>query len=119
MDKTNKMGFAHFTQQELAQELAHNLKPFIREEVDRVLELRAEDDDSPITMEECADFIGISRATFAKIIGRGEIPFKSLNPDNPKSKKFFLKSDIRLWLLKNRTMSIDELKEVGNEKCSG
>lgn len=119
MDKTNKMGFAHFTQRELAQELAHNLRPLIREEVDRVLELRAKDDDSPMTMEECADFIGISRATFAKIIGRGEIPFKSLNPDNSKSKKFFLKSDIRLWLLKNRTMSIDELKEVGNEKCSG
>ena len=119
MTTSEKTGmFLNFTEQELAQSLAHNLKPLIKEEVDRVLESKTEDNDSPMTMEECADFIGISRATLAKIVGRGEIPFKSLNPDNPKSKKFFLKSDLRVWLQKNRTSTIDELRKVGNERSS-
>jgi len=44
------------------------------------------------------------------LIKRGEIPYKSLNPDNPKAKKFFLKSDLREWLKKNKVKTIQELK---------
>ena len=107
--------FLNFTEQELASSLAQNLKQFIENQVNRVLESKSEEDDSPLTMKEAANFIGVSRATFSKLVNKGEIPFKSLNPDNPKSKKFFLKSDLRLWLQKNRTSTIDELKNVGYE----
>lgn len=120
MTHSTKTGmFLNFTEQELALSLAQNLKPFIEDQVNRVLKTKSEEDDSPLTMKKAAKFIGVSRATFSKIVNKGEIPFKSLNPDNPKSKKFFLKSDLKLWLQENRTSSIDELKKVGNEKCSG
>ena len=110
--------FLNFTEQELALSLAHNLKPLIEEQVDRVLELKSEEDTSPLNMAKAADFLGVSRATYSKLVNKGEIPFKSLNPDNPKAKKFFLKNDLRVWLQKNRTSTIDELKKVGNERSS-
>ena len=116
MTNTKNGVFLNFTEQELAIKLAHNLRPLIEQQVNRILELKSEDEDSPLKMAEAINFLGLSRTTFSKILAKGEIPFKSLNLDNPKAKKFFLKKDLREWLQKNRTITINELKMASNGK---
>lgn len=119
MINTDKTGmFLNFTEQELAQSLATNLEPLIEQQVQKVLDQKKEEEGKPLRMEEAADFLRVSRTTFSKLVGKGEIPFKSLNPDNPRAAKFFAKRDLQKWLKDNKTKTIDELKKVGNEGSS-
>ena len=118
MSNDNTGTFLNFTLRELAQGTATELKPFIEEIFENLINKKAEDDDKPMSFQEASDWLDISRSTMTELLKRGEITFKSLNPDNPKAKKFFLKSDLRVWLQKNRTSTIDELRKVGNERSS-
>ena len=110
MSNDNTGTFLNFTLRELAQGTATELKPFIEGIFENLLNQKAEDDDKPMSFQEACDWLNISRATMSELIKRGEIPYKSLNPDNPKAKKFFLKSDLREWLMKNKVKTIQELK---------
>ena len=117
MSNTDRTGmFLNFTDQELAHNIAHKLKPLLREIVDDIKHQDTEDDESPMSMSEASDWLNLSRTTFSKIVNKGEIPFKSLNPDHPKAKKFFTKKDLREWLLKNRNRTIEELKNASYGK---
>lgn len=100
----------NYSDKELAAGVARELKPFISYHVNQILDSKAEGDESPLTMSQAADFLKISRTTFSKIINRGEIVFKSLNPDNPKAKKLFKKKNLRAYLESNKSMTIEELK---------
>ena len=110
MSNDNTGTFLNFTLRELAQGTATELKPFIEGIFENLLNQKAEDDDKPMSFQEASDWLNISRATMSDLIKRGEIPYKSLSPDNPKAKKFFLKSDLREWLMKNKVKTIQELK---------
>ena len=103
----------NYSDKELAAGVARELKSFIKDEVNQILNLKTEDEETPMSMDEAALWLGISRTTLSKLVGKGEISFKSFNPDNPKSKKIFTKKDLRDWLLKNRSKTIDELRAVG------
>lgn len=114
MSKNENTGvFLNYTPDQLAETLAMSLEPLIQAQVQRVINLKSENEEAPIGINESIEFLGVSRTTFSGIIKRKEIPFKSLNPNNTKSKKFFLKKDLRAWLLKNREKTIDELKMIG------
>ena len=102
--------FLNFTLRELAQGTATELKPFIEEMIENLLNQKAEEDDKPMNFQKACEWLDISRSTMTELLKRGEIPFKSLNPDNPKAKKFFLKSDLREWLMDNKVKTIQELK---------
>lgn len=105
----------NLTGEQIARDVAKNLEPLIEKQVNRVLDLKKEDEESPLTMSEAADFLVLSRTTFSKLVGKGEIHFTSLNRDNPKAKKFFRKKDLKAWMERNRSKTIDELKRAGYE----
>ena len=105
----------NLTGAQIAKDVAKNLEPLIEQQVNKVLDLKREDDESPLTMAEAADFLVLSRTTFSKLVGKGEILYKSLNKNNPRAKKLFWKKDLRDWMQKNRNRTIDELKKVGYE----
>ena len=73
-----------------------------------------------MSMTDAAKWLGVSRTTLSKIVRRGEVHYKSFNPDNPKAKKMFTKRDLRIWLSKNKAQTIDELKAAsyGNQESS-
>ena len=106
----------NLTEEQIAKGISKNLEPLIREQVNHILEQKTEDEEAPIGMKESAMFLKLSRTTFSKIIGKGQIPYKSLNPDNPKAKKFFFKKDLREWSKSNRSKTIDELKSMSYGK---
>jgi hypothetical protein len=103
----------NYSDKELAAGVARELKSFITDHVNQILNEKAEDEETPMSMSEAALWLGISRTTLSKLVGKGEVSFKSFNPDNPKAKKVFTKKDLREWLLKNKSKTIDELKAVG------
>ena len=108
----------NFSDKELAAGVARELKPFITDHVNQILNEKAEDEQTPMSMSGAATWLGISRTTLSKLVGKGEVSYKSFNPDNTKAKKVFTKKDLREWLLKNKSKTIDELKAVGYESKS-
>ena len=103
-----------YTPSELAYGVFQNLSPMIEEKVKQILQEKKDDESKPLSMEESADWLGVSRSTFHKILSRGELKCISLNPDYPKSKKLFLVADLKEWLDKNKSKTIDELKSLAN-----
>lgn len=118
MENPSNTIMINYTPEQLAGEVAARLKQYNSDLINQLLDERTEDESKPLTMAEAANWLGLSRSTFSEIVGRAEIPYKSLNPDNPKAKKLFLKKDLRNWLLKNRTKTIDELKAGYNESTN-
>ena len=104
----------NLTEKQIALGVAKHLKPLLREEINSILTEKKEDEAKPISMAEAAHWLGLSRTTFSGIVGKGEIKYKSLNPENPKASKFFLIKDLRRWLETNRAITIDELKSSTN-----
>lgn len=110
----------NYSDKELAKGVANELKYFITAHIHEILNEKSEDEDNPMSMSDAAQWLGVSRTTLSKLVGRGEVHYKSFNPDNPKAKKMFTKRDLRLWLSKNKAKTIDELKvtSYGNQKSS-
>ena len=115
--KQEKTGtFLNFTLQELEQGLANHLLPSIREEIEKIHKEKPEDDDNPITLEEAAEFMKVSRSTFSGWIGKGEIPYVPVKPDHKKAKKLFFKRDLKKWVEQKKVKTIQELKAGGYGK---
>jgi len=105
------------SEKELAQGVAKNLMPFLKQQFNDFITEFYQDKDVPISLEDAANYLGVGRTTFSKIINRGDIEFTSLNPDNPKSKKLILRSDLLAYMEKNRTKTIEQIKrEYNGEK---
>ena len=102
------------TDKEIAQGVAKNLMPLLKQQFDDFITEFYEDKDVPMSMEDACHWLGVGRTTFSKIISRGDIPFVPFNPDNPKSKKLILRSDLLAYMEKNKTKSFEELKEKYN-----
>ena len=112
MNNNSKKGFIEFSEEELAKGVAHYLKPYIGEEVQSILSRKKEDESRPLTMAEACKWLGICRATFSKLVGKGEIQFTSLNPENPRAGKYFQVQDLRNWLESKKTKSINDIKDA-------
>ena len=111
MSISEKTGiFLNFTDQELAHNLAHKLKPLLKDIVDEIILNKTEDEESPMSMSEAAHWLNLSRSTFSKIVQSGGIKYTALNPEHPKSKKIFTKKVLREWMLNNRNRTMEELK---------
>lgn len=106
----------NLTGEQIANDLAEKLKPFIDERLEKALESKSEEAESPISMAEAADYFGLSRTTFSKLVSKGEIPFTSLNPDNKKAKKLFTKKALQEWLSNNKSKTVQELKDASYGK---
>ena len=114
MSTNNKTGmFLNFTLQELAQGTAHNLEPFIKETIEKLLAIRTEDLEKPLSFQEACDWLGISRSTLSDLIKDGRISYHSLNPNHSKAKKLFTKKDLRDWMMENKVRTVQELKAGG------
>ena len=105
------------SEKELAEGVARNLTPYLKQQFNDFISEFYEDKDTPISIDDAADYLGVSRSTFSKILNRGEIPFSSLNPDNPKSKKLILKSDLLGYMERHRTKSIQQIRDSYNGKA--
>jgi hypothetical protein len=110
----------NYSDKELAKGVANELKDFITAHIHQILNEKTEDEDNPMSMTDAAKWLGISRTTLSKIVARGEVNYKSFNPDNPKAKKMFTKRDLRIWLSRDKAKTIDELKAAsyGNQESS-
>ncbi|MDC3259660.1 helix-turn-helix domain-containing protein [Flavobacteriaceae bacterium] len=103
--------FLNYSPEKLGRIVASELKEEMSELVNQLLNAKSEDEEKPLSMREAAEFLTLSRTTFSNLVSRNEIPFKSLNPDNPKAMKLFLKKDLSEWLQKNRSNTIDDLRD--------
>ena len=103
-----------YSPSELAYGVFQNLSPLIEEKFKQILTEKEDENASPLSMEESANWLGVSRTTFSKLVSNGELKFTSLDPDNPKTKKYFLKSDLKDWLTQNQTKTINEIKSSTN-----
>jgi hypothetical protein len=112
--KEKKAILLDLTDKEIAQGVAKNLMPFLKQQFDDFITEFYEDKNVPMSMEDACHWLGVGRTTFSKIISRGDIPFKPLNPDNPKSKKLIIRSDLLAYMERNKTKSVDQIKREYN-----
>ena len=106
----NKSTLATLDSSQLAKEIAEfeesNIKKFFFD----ALEKLKKDDDKPMSYDKACDFLSVSKTTLGKWVNEGLIPYTSVDPENPKSKKFFQKKDILAFLDRYKTKSIDEIR---------
>lgn len=78
----------------------------ILERLDRIESILSEQQEKPLTLEEAAAYLDISRSYLYKLTSRGEIPhFK------PRGKRvYFLKADLNAYLLQNRVKPVGEIE---------
>ena len=88
--------------------------PLLKQQFDDFITEFYEDKDVPMSMEDACHWLGVGRTTFSKIISRGDIPFVPFNPDNPKSKKLILRSDLLAYMERNKTKSVEQIKREYN-----
>jgi len=105
----------NYNAKDLASDTSKHLKEFIRKLLDDAVDCKCNNDpDQPMTMEQCAEFLGIGRTTFSELINSGEIPFTALNPNHKRARKLIKRKDLLDYLEKNKTKSIDEIKAKYN-----
>ena len=67
-----------------------------------------------LTLEEAALFMGISKSSLYKMTHKHELPFY-----RPNGKLiYFEKSELVKWMLQNRSMTEDEIKEAARQQMS-
>ena len=111
MSKEKKALMIDYDAKQLAKDTAHHLEPIIFEIVESIEQKKQNEFEKDLTLQESADYLNISRVTFSKLIQKGEIPFVSMNPDNPKAKKLFSRKDLNDWKTLKKTKTIEELRK--------
>jgi len=112
MSKEKKALMIDYDAKQLAKDTAHHLEPIIFEIVESIEKKKQSEFEKPLTIAEASDYLSISRTTFSKLIQKGEIPFVSMNPDNPKAKKLFSRKDLNDWKTLKKTKTIEELRKL-------
>ena len=105
----DKKSILYYTPDELKQELISGLVPEIRQYIEDERQIERSKS-RKLNFEQACDHLSISRTTLSKLIGKGEISCIPLNPDNPRSKKFFMTNDLDKWLESKRQLSIRDIK---------
>jgi hypothetical protein len=111
-----KVVMLEVSEKELANSVGQELKSYITELHNKILEEKKEDENKPLTMVQAMDWLGIGRTAFSKIVSKGDVSCILLNPDHKgnKSQKYFFKKDLIAWLKRNRVKTIAELKDLAN-----
>lgn len=105
----DKRSILYYTPEELKQELIKGLVPEIKQYIDDERQIERSKS-RKLNFEQACDHLNISRSTLSSLIGKGEISCIPLNPDNPRSKKFFMTEDLDEWIESKRQMSIRDIK---------
>ena len=80
----------------------------------KVLEHLIFDAKEALTLEEAVLFMGISKSTLYKMTHKHELPFY-----RPNGKLiYFEKSELVKWMLQNRSMTEDEIKDAAIQQMS-
>jgi len=80
----------------------------------KVLEHILFDGKDALTLEEAALFMGISKSTLYKMTHKHELPFY-----RPNGKLiYFEKSELVKWMLQNRSMTEEEIKDAAIQQMS-
>tara|TARA_B110001454_G_C12594700_1_gene381763 strand:- start:256 stop:618 length:363 start_codon:yes stop_codon:yes gene_type:complete len=108
--------FMGFTPSELSDKILDSLEPKLWEKMEEFYSRKDNQLEKPISFAEACDWLGVSRGTLTKLLQQGEIKFKSLNPDNPKSKKLFYISELHNYVQENRNKTINEIRVIPDEK---
>jgi excisionase family DNA binding protein len=96
----------------LAHDTAAHLTPVLYEIVESIQQKKQNEYEKPISMAEACVYLGITRTTFSKIVGKGEVAYSSTNPGNPRAKKLFYRKDLKKWLKSKRSKTLNELKNL-------
>ncbi len=71
------------------------------------IEQLLQQDEKPLSFSEAAEYLDLSKSNLYKHTHKNLIPFF-----RPNGKKiYFLKSDLRTWLLRNRQSTADEIAQ--------
>ncbi len=105
----DKKSILYYTPDELKQELISGLVPEIRQYIEDERQIERSKS-RKLNFEQACDHLSISRTTLSKLIGKGEVTFIALNPNNPRSKKFFKTDELDKWLESKRRLSIRDIK---------
>ncbi len=80
-------------------------------EIKNLLTSQTIQNDEPLTIEQACIFTGFKKSYLYKLTH-----FKQINYFKPNNKKiYFLKSDLRDWILRNKQVSIPELESLALE----
>jgi len=84
----------------------------LAEDIEEIKELLKAQQPRPLTLEEAAKYLNISKSRLYTLTSRAEIPFYK-----PTGKRcYFLKSDLDAFLLRNRVRTREEIRrELENE----
>ena len=71
------------------------------------IEQLLQQDERPLSFSEAAEYLDVSKSHLYKLTHKNLITFFK-----PNGKKiYFLKSDLRMWLLRNRQSTADEIEQ--------
>lgn len=106
----NKSTLITLDSEQISKEIAEHQESKIKKFFFDVLEKIKKDDDKPMSYDKACDFLDVSKTTLGKWVNEGLIPYTSVDPENPKSKKFFQKKDILEFLDRYKTHTRDEIR---------
>ena len=109
--KESKALMIDYDAKQLAKDVSTHLQPAILKIVENIEKKKANENEKPLTMAQACEYLGISRVTFSQLVGKGQINFHSMNLNNPRAKKLFKREDLRAYLDRNRSKTINELKD--------
>ena len=71
------------------------------------IEQLLQQDERPLSTSEAVEYLNVSKSYLYKLTHKNQIPFFK-----PNGKMiYFLKSDLRTWLLRNRQSTADEIEQ--------
>lgn len=77
-----------------------------RDSIQKLFE-QFQQDEKPLSFPEAAEYLNVSKSHLYKLTHKNQIPFFK-----PNGKMiYFLKSDLRKWLLRNRQSTADEIEQ--------
>ena len=99
-----------FDGDELAESVAEKLQPNIIKYFYDAHKKLKRDDDRPLTYFETCEYLKVSKTTLGKWVSDGLIPYTCVDPENPKSKRFFQKKDLLEFLDKHKSLTREEIR---------
>ena len=85
------------------------------QEIKELLAVQSLQNDEPLSIDEACKFTGFKKSYLYKLTH-----LKQINYFKPNKKKiYFLKSDLRNWILRNKQVSIPELESMALSNLKG
>ncbi len=87
------------------------MENIILEKLTNIENLLKEQNGRPLTLEEAADYLGLSKSTLYKLTSANKIPHYK-----PQGKRvYFAKSELNTWLLRNPVKTTGKIEQQADE----